>query len=119
MSYDNILSRKFHCDHVNLGFSGNAKTEDAIVDYIKKQDMIVFVYDYDHNAPSIQHFRATHEKMFKSIRATHPDLPIVILSCPKFRLNAEEEEHRAIIEHTYRNAISYHYEPVRRRGDLG
>ena len=29
MAYQNIISRHFDCDHINLGFSGSAKGEEA------------------------------------------------------------------------------------------
>ena len=67
MSYEAIVSREFDCDYINLGFSGNAKAEDEIADYIKNLDMSVFVYDYDHNAPTTEHLKKTHERMFGKI----------------------------------------------------
>lgn len=106
MAYQSILSRKFNCDFINLGFSGSAKAEDEMIDYIKNLDMSVFVYDYDHNAPSVKHLEKTHEKMFKAIRSHHPELPIIMMSRPKFYLTAEEEQRLEIITKTYNNAIS-------------
>ena len=105
MSYQVIVSRKFDCNHINLGFSGNARAEDVMIDYVKSLDMSVFVYDYDHNAPNVEHLRNTHEKMFKAVRAAHPDLPIIIMPRPKGMLTEEEQERRNVIETTYKNAI--------------
>lgn len=102
--YPAILSRRFDCDHVNLGFSGNAKGEDEMADYIGSLAMDVFVYDYDHNAPSVAHLKGTHRRMFCRIREKHPDLPVIILSRPKYYLNEEEQERRQIIYDTYRLA---------------
>lgn len=104
MSYQGIISRRFNCDFINLGFSGNALAEDEMIDYIKELDMSLFVYDYDHNAPTIEHLSRTHEKMFRAIRQNNPELPIVIMSRPKFFLSGEEEKRLAIIEETYNNA---------------
>jgi len=106
MSYQSILSRRFNYDFINLGFSGNAKAEDGIIEYIKNLDMSVFVYDYDHNAPTAEHLAETHEKMFEAIRKENPNLPIIIMSRPKFNLTDEEKKRRSIIETTYKNAIS-------------
>ena len=39
--------------------------------------MSIFVYDYDHNAPTVEYYRETHERMFKIIREANPDLPII------------------------------------------
>ncbi len=105
MTYQNIVSRRFNCDYINLGFSGNAKAEDEMIDYIKNLEMSLFVYDYDHNAPTVEHLLNTHEKMFKEIRKANPDLPIVMMSRPKYFLTAEEKKRQKIIETTYENAL--------------
>ncbi|MBE6920131.1 MAG: hypothetical protein E7468_01030 [Ruminococcaceae bacterium] len=104
-AYESILTRRFSWDHINLGFSGNAKGETEIAEYISGLDMAAFVYDYDHNAPSVEHLQLTHEPMFKRIRRAHPDLPIIMMSRPKPKLNAEEERRLQIIRTTYRNAL--------------
>ncbi len=106
MCYPNIISRRFNCDYINLGFSGGAKGEEEMIDYIKGLDMSLFVYDYDHNAPTVKHLEATHEKMFKEIRKENPSLPIVMMSRPKYTLNEDEEKRLEIIKTTYNNAIS-------------
>ena len=106
MAYQSIVSRNFDYDYINLGFSGGAKAEDEMIEYIKNLDMSIFVYDYDHNAPTVEHLEKTHEKMFKAIRETNPLLPVIIMSRPKHFLNEEEKIRRKIIETTYLNAVS-------------
>ena len=103
-SYQSILSRRFDCDYINLGFSGNAKGEEAMGEYISNLDMSVFVYDYDYNAPSVEHLQNTHERMFLQIREKHKELPIIILPSPKYYLSATDEKRREVILNTYRNA---------------
>ncbi len=105
-AYQSIIGRELDMDHINLGFSGSAKAEDVIADYVAGLEMCVFVYDYDHNAPNTAHLAATHEKMFKKVRAAHPDLPILMLTRPKYYLTAEEEERQAIVRKTYENALA-------------
>lgn len=105
-TYQSIITRELDCDHVNLGFSGSAKGEDVIAQYIAGLEMSAFVYDYDCNAPTPEHLRQTHERMFKTIRRAHPELPILMLTRPKYYLNAEEEERVAIVKKTYGNAIA-------------
>ncbi len=106
-SYQNMISRRLDTNYVNLGFSGSALAEKEIVDYIKELDMSVFVYDYDYNAPSAEHLQNTHEKMFTAIRDTHPDLPVIIASRPKFTFWTQDEIKRVgIIKTTYENALS-------------
>lgn len=103
-AYESIVSRRLDCNYINLGFSGNAKGEDAIAEYISNLDMSVFVYDYDYNAPNVEHLKSTHKKMFDTIRAKHPQLPIILLSRPKFSPTAEEKQRLDVIRETYNAA---------------
>ena len=105
MSYESIVSRRINADYINLGFSGSAKGEDEIAEYISNLEMSCFVYDYDHNSPTVEHLRNTHEKMFKRIRQNNRDLPIVIMSRPKFHLTNEEELRLNVIRKTFHNAV--------------
>lgn len=103
--YQGFVSRRLNLDYINLGFSGNAKAEDEIIEYIKKLDMSVFVYDYDHNAPTVSHLEETHEKMFLEIRRANPDLPVIIMPRPRFYHKPEEVKRHEIVKATYENAI--------------
>lgn len=105
MSYESIVSRRINADYINLGFSGNARGEEEIAEYISNLEMSCFVYDYDHNAPTVEHLKNTYEKMFKKIRQKNLDIPIIMMSRPKFYLTKEEEERLSIIKTTYNNAI--------------
>lgn len=102
--YQSILCRRLGADYLNLGFSGNARGEGEIAEYISGLDMSVFVYDYDYNAPSVEHLAATHEAMFKAVRAANPDLPMVMMSRPKCRLSEQEQQRLEIIRTTYERA---------------
>jgi hypothetical protein len=101
-----FVSRDLNIDYINLGFSGNAKAEDEMIDYIKSLDMSVYVCDYDYNAPTYEHLEKTHEKMFLAVREAQPDLPVVFLTMPKFTLNAEDMRRRELIRRTYENALA-------------
>lgn len=103
-TYQSILSRKLNRDHINLGFAGSGKAEDAIVDYIKELDMSVFIMDYDHNAPDVEYLAATHNKMFQKIRAAQPNLPIIIMPRPKYYLSADDQKRHEVIYTTYQQA---------------
>ena len=108
MSYQSIITRKFNIDHVNLGFSGSGRGEQIIADYIAGLDMLAFVLDYDHNAPTVEHYRETHEPFFKTVRAAHPDIPIIIMTrpVPKAFLTYEEWQRIDVAKATYENALS-------------
>ncbi len=105
-AYQGIISRRFDRDFINLGFSGNARAEDDMIDYICGLEMSMFIEDYDHNAPDIEHLRNTHEKLYKAVRAAHPEIPIIMMSRPKYYLTSEEQERLEIIRTTYNNAIT-------------
>ena len=105
-AYENILTRRLNVDHVNLGFSGSAKGEDEMTEYIAGLEMSVFVLDYDHNAPTPEHLQSTHERLFLAVREKRPDLPVIMMSRPKLRLTEDEEKRRAVVSATYENALS-------------
>lgn len=105
-AYPAILTRMLGIDHINLGFTGNAKGEKAMAEYIALLPMSVFIYDYDHNAPDLSHLERTHEAMYRVIREKRPTLPIVMLSRPKFFLTEDDRARRDVIARTYANAIA-------------
>lgn len=105
-AYEALVTQALGINHINLGFSGNAKGEKAISEYICSLDMCAFVYDYDHNAPNIEHLKSTHERMFKEIRASHKDVPIIIMTRPKYTITSEEKIRHNIIKATYENAVA-------------
>ena len=105
-AYESVLSRRFDIDHINLGFSGSARAEDVMAEYVSNLEMSFFLYDYDHNAPTAEHYRNTHEKMFQKVRAAHPDIPILIMTRPKYCLNEDELARREIAYKTYENALA-------------
>lgn len=104
-AYQNIISRELDCDFINLGFSGNAKAEDEIANYIAGLDMSAFVYDYEYNSPSIEHYKNTHERMFKIIREKNPELPVVMISRPKYYQSDVAREWFKVMMKTYDNAV--------------
>ncbi len=104
-SYEGFLSRRFDANYINFGFSGNAKAEDAMIEYLAGMDMSMFVCDYDHNAKTLEHLKNTHEKLFRAVRAAHPEIPIIIMSAPNFDTNrADWTPRRAVVFETYAKA---------------
>ncbi|MBQ8409788.1 MAG: hypothetical protein IJY39_13090 [Clostridia bacterium] len=103
-SYQAIISRKYDCDYINLGFSGSARAEDEVIDYLASLDMSAFVSDYDHNAPNPEHLKNTHHKMYEKIREKHPDIPYFMVSKPDFKYTADDIERRCIIMESYLEA---------------
>ena len=105
-SYQSIISRELDADFINLGFSGSARAEDEMAEYIASLDMSVFVYDYDHNAPTLEHYKNTHERMFKIIRERKPNLPILMMTRPEYYLDEDETARLQVMLDTYNNAIA-------------
>lgn len=103
--YNAIISQHLDIDYINLGFSGNAKGELAVADFINGIDMSIFVYDYDHNAPTVEHLAATHAPFFKRIREQHPNLPVVMMTRPAIAYGEDEKKRREVVMTTYRSAL--------------
>ncbi len=83
-AYQSVISRRYDSDFVNLGFSGSAKGEDAMRDYLASFKMSAFIFDYDFNAPTNEHLIATHKPIYEAVRKTNPDIPIIIMARPYF-----------------------------------
>ena len=102
--YENFISRRYNLDYINLGFSGSGRAELPIVKYMASLDMLAFVSDYDHNAPSVEYLRETHSRMYDIIREAHPDIPYIMISKPD-TLNSESYiDRRDVIIDTFRRA---------------
>ncbi len=111
--YASILSRRFDSDFINLGFSGSAKGEREMMDYLADLDMSMFVYDYDYNAPTLLHLRETHYAGYRTVREKHPNIPILLCTMPGFDRRdpspdkpSVPERRRNIILSTYARALA-------------
>ncbi|MBQ9099315.1 MAG: hypothetical protein IJY50_07800 [Clostridia bacterium] len=103
-AYQAMISRALSLDFINLGFSGNGRAEDAMLKYLAGLDMSMFVSDYDHNAPNVAHLRATHQKLYDTIREKHPDIPYIMISRPDFFATATAARRR-VVQDTYNYAL--------------
>ena len=102
--YAAMLSRMTDCDYLNLGFSGSARGEEVMRDYLAKQECDVFMLDYDHNAPNSEHLKNTHYAVYESVRRANPTIPIVMLSRPDFDNDKESVPRRDVIYASYEAA---------------
>ena len=109
-TYESFISQKYNLDYVNLGFSGSARGEQAMAEYIAGLDMGVFVCDYDHNAPSLEHLENTHYAFYETIRKKQPDVPYIMISRPTSRMNPDVGMPR-------RQVILENYEKAKAAGD--
>lgn len=105
--YIGMLSRRFDTDYLNFGYSGNAHGEPIIFDYLSKLNMSIFVYDYDHNAQSVEMLRETHYNGYKIIRTKQPQLPIIMVTRPDYDNPAcDGKPYRDVICDTYEKALA-------------
>ena len=105
-AYQAMISRRLDADFVNLGFSGNAKAETVMCEYLASLDASVFVCDYDHNAPNADHLEATHKPLYDIYRRANPDTPIVFVTKPDFHPGTEDVRRREIVLATYPAALA-------------
>ena len=112
-SYQAMIGRMLDCDYLNLGFSGNAKGEEAIARYMAGLNMSAFVCDYDHNAPTPEHLAATHRPLYEAVRAKNADVPIIFVTRPNTDWHAYDPgeardvaTRRDIVRDTYEYALA-------------
>jgi hypothetical protein len=104
-AYNAFISRWLDADYYNMGFSGAAAGELDVCDYLNTIEKSIFVMDYDHNAPSPEHLKETHEPFYKRIREYDKNVPIVMISRPNPELDPEDANKRfEVIKETYENA---------------
>ena len=103
-SYQSLIAKWNQIDYINLGFSGSARGEDVMVDYLASIDCSLFVCDYDHNAPTAEHLRATHYRLYERYRKVRPDTPILFISKPDITGDPNGEKRLNIIRRTYQMA---------------
>ena len=79
-AYQGLISKWNNVDFINLGFSGNAKAEEEMVDYLSTLDCSLFVCDYDHNASDVEYLEKTHYRLYERYRAVRKNTPILFLT---------------------------------------
>ena len=111
--YPAIISRDLNLDFKNIGFSGHARGERVLAEWMATLDMSVFVCDYDHNAPTLEHLKETHYPMYEVIREKNPDIPYIMVTRPDYwTLPLDEEKNLQ-----RRDAIMSSYLKARATGD--
>lgn len=112
-TYPAILSRMLNMDYRNLGFSGKALGEQALVRWMATLPMSVFVCDYDHNAPTTEHLATTHYALYETVREKNPNLPYIMITRPNYYTNLRSGE--MVLQN--RDVIMSSYLKARATGD--
>ncbi|MCC7377340.1 MAG: SGNH/GDSL hydrolase family protein [Verrucomicrobiales bacterium] len=78
MAHSEILGRRFHFPHLNLGFSGNGRMEPEMAELFAELDPSVYVLDC---LPNMNAAEVTErvEPFVRTLRAKHPTTPIVLV----------------------------------------
>ena len=102
--YPARVERWTNIDFIDLGFSGSARGEEVMVDYLASIDCSVFVCDYDHNAPNPEHLENTHFALYERYRAKKPNTPIVFITRPDIECDGSCPKRKEVIYATYKKA---------------
>ena len=102
--YQALISKWNNIDYINLGFSGCARGEEAIADYLPTIESSLFVCDYDYNANTPEDLEKTHYRLYERYRAVRPDTPILFISRPNFKGTEEDKLREGVVCGTYERA---------------
>lgn len=110
-TYEAFIEKWSGVDFVNLGFSGNGKGEDRMIEYLCTLPCRAFVCDYNHSGIDLDYFAIQHPKLYREFRRTHPETPILLLTktwiytdIEHIELVRRAEEQEKIIYKTYTDA---------------
>jgi len=78
MTYPALLARQLNLDYVNLGFGGSGRAEPQVVSLVSEIDACGFLFDLgkSYGAQPIE----VYAKMLDMIRASHPEVPIIVVT---------------------------------------
>ena len=79
-SFGNLLCRKLDAPGIDLGFSGCGLGEIAIARKIAELDLAALLMGCELNAPTAEFLRERLNPFFDTVRAAHPELPIVFVT---------------------------------------
>ena len=106
MLYQSYISKDTNVDFINLGFSGSAKGEPAIADYLAGIRCSIFVCDWDHNLNTADRLRERHYPLYRTFRDAQPDTPIIFISRPDFDTMPCAPGNREVIIESYERALA-------------
>src|SRR5690606_17370691 len=87
--------RNLNTPVINLGFSGEGKLDDEVIDLIVELDAKLFILD---NLPNLDDFpdEEIHQRIIKAvkkIRAEHPSAPILLVDNPGAAIGSVNSSH--------------------------
>ena len=115
MAYPAIVGRMLDWPTINLGFSGNAKSEPEIATLFAELDPAVYVYD---SLPNLEAREAEEriEPFLRTLRKAHPKTPIVLVENVIYT-NIQFSEQRGKLVTEKNATLKEVYEKMRKEGD--
>ena len=105
MAYQAHIAKWNDIDFINLGFSGSAKGEPAMAEYLATIKCSLFVCAYDYNSESVDQLRDTHYPLYKTFRDSNPDVPILFVTRADTDSTPDSiTQKKAVILETYERA---------------
>lgn len=114
MAWLNILGRKLNLPVINLGFSGNGRLENPLIDLMNETDASLFVLDcqpnlYDQKIYPAAEIESRITLSVQSLKSKHPHTPVLLVehSSGLTQVNLDSELTRKyiqtskILNHTY------------------
>lgn len=78
--YVPMLGRQLNLNVVNQGYSGNGLGEPEVAQFLAEIDPACFVLDFHVNVPTVEGLREVYLPFYRTLRAAHPDTPILMVS---------------------------------------
>ena len=114
MAYTSIISRKIDVDCINLGFSGNGKMENAVVDVIGSIKASFYVIDCLPNM-TVAEVSDRVAPLAHNLIAKNPGTPIVFVENIEYSKIFYEESTRKLIEDK-NNTLKIEFEKLKKAG---
>ena len=107
LMYPSLIGRMLDIETVNLGFAARCKGDLAIAEEVARLDPVVFVMEFDHNAPDSGFLAERHEKFFRHFRSLRPETPVLLTSKPDiFKWQEDDSRRRDVVVRTWQKAVS-------------
>ena len=100
-SYPAMISKWNNIDFINLGFSGSAKGEVLMSEYLTKFNPSLCFIAYDGNSPTVEFLENTHFKFYQTYRNIKKDVPVVFMSLPCFDGYKDASKRREVLKKSY------------------
>lgn len=107
--YPALISEWSNTDYILHGYSGNAKGEQGIDDFLSNVDCSVFVCDFDYNANTAEELDKVHLNLYKTFRSNpkNKTTPIVFVSKPDGYYDKDTKDRIKVILKTYQYALDH------------